>query len=55
MLNLDSEESAIFSVGDRVALTVPGQTGGGRIASQVSSKRGSVPMKLSLEDRSLTL
>ena len=29
MLNLGSNESAIFSVGDRVLLTVPGQTGGG--------------------------
>ena len=29
LLTADSEESAIFSVGDRVALTIPGQTGGG--------------------------
>ena len=29
LLSSGSEESAIFSVGDRVALTIPGQTGGG--------------------------
>ena len=29
LLSSDSEEAAIFSVGDRVSLTIPGQTGGG--------------------------